>query len=104
LARTENPQVWVEGLHREIVAPWIKRASCTDCVHGLQHSDCPSGKQGGDLGAFGREQMVGAFENATFGLPVGGVSGVIETQFSYPRDLRREHLVPRKHDFERKSC
>ncbi len=53
-----------------------------------QHSDCPSGKSGGDLGPFGRGQMVGAFEDAAFSLPVGGTSGVVETDFGY-------HLIRR---------
>jgi peptidyl-prolyl cis-trans isomerase C len=47
------------------------------------HSKCPSGKQGGDLGEFGRGQMVQPFEEATFSLPVGGLSQPVQTQFGY---------------------
>jgi peptidyl-prolyl cis-trans isomerase C len=49
-----------------------------------QHSQCPSGKQGGALGTFGRGDMVPEFDSVVFGdLPVGQVSEPVQTQFGY---------------------
>ncbi len=48
-----------------------------------EHSQCPSGKQGGDLGEFTKGQMVKEFDDVVFGSEVGKTHGPVKTQFGY---------------------
>ena len=51
-------------------------------------SECPSGKEGGSLGEFGKGMMVPSFEKVAFALLPGEVSGIVRTQFGF-------HLIKR---------
>ncbi len=48
-----------------------------------KYSQCPSGRRGGDLGEFKPGQMVKAFDNVVFKLPLLTVHGPIRTQFGF---------------------
>lgn len=48
-----------------------------------EYSEGPSGPRGGDLGYFGRGQMVKPFDDAVFAMQVNQVSEVVETRFGY---------------------
>jgi len=48
-----------------------------------EHSQCPSGKQGGDLGKFSPGQMVKEFDEVVFSGELGKIHGPIKTDFGY---------------------
>ncbi|WOG29954.1 peptidylprolyl isomerase [Endozoicomonas sp. 8E] len=48
-----------------------------------KHSQCPSGKKGGDLGEFRQGQMVKAFDQVVFRKEVLKIHGPVKTQFGF---------------------
>ena len=44
---------------------------------------CPSAQKGGDLGSFGKGQMVREFESTVWSTPLNTVSLPVKTQFGY---------------------
>ncbi|MFT7387445.1 MAG: peptidyl-prolyl cis-trans isomerase C [Candidatus Endobugula sp.] len=48
-----------------------------------QHSSCPSGAKGGDLGEFTQGQMVPEFDKVVFNEALDTVHGPVQTQFGY---------------------
>lgn len=91
-----NPQHFTEGETVSAKHILVKEESeCLEILNAInagettfedaakEKSTCPSGQKGGDLGAFGRGQMVPEFEEAAFSAELNTVVGPVATQFGY---------------------
>lgn len=70
-----------EELAKEVIEKIKGGMSFADAA--AEYSTCPSKAEGGNLGRFGKGQMVPEFEEAAFGLELGVVSEPVKTQFGY---------------------
>ena len=65
-----------------------------------EHSTGPSGPRGGDLGWFGKGQMVPDFENAVLSMTPGTYAGPVQTQFGYHLILLTDRRVMERPSLE----
>lgn len=65
-----------------------------------EFSTCPSSEKGGDLGSFGRGQMVKEFEDAAFAAEIGHIVGPVKTQFGYHLIKVEQKSDPQTSSFE----
>jgi len=77
-AQRDSVKRAAEGIQRQAAAPGADFAALA-----RQYSQDPSKDNGGDLGFFGRGQMVPQFEEAVNRLQPGQVSPVVESPFGY---------------------
>jgi peptidyl-prolyl cis-trans isomerase C len=76
-----------ESIKAEIIAGKTKFEDAAK----KESDDVESGKAGGELGSFGRGQMVPEFEKAAFEAKPGDVVGPVKTQFGYHLIKVEEH-------------
>ena len=72
-----DARVELEGYRKEIVGSADPHKAFA--AKAKQRSDCSSYARGGDLGHFGPGQMQKPFEDASFALEVGEISGIVES-------------------------
>jgi peptidyl-prolyl cis-trans isomerase C len=78
-----------DALRNEIVSGKAKFEE----VAKKESDDVESGKNGGELGSFGRGQMVPEFEQVAFSAKPGEVTQPVKTQFGYHIILVQEHTT-----------
>jgi parvulin-like peptidyl-prolyl isomerase len=67
-----------------------------------QHSQCPSGPTGGDIGYFSRKGMLDEnFARVAYALKVGEVSDIVETEFGYHLIKVTDRKAGQSSDFQK---
>ncbi len=87
----EKAKAKIEELKKELDATPAEKKNEKFAELAKANSACPSGAKGGDLGAFGRGQMVPEFDKAAFEMKVGEISAPVKTQYGY-------HLIMKTKD------
>lgn len=85
----------IDAIYAEVTKPGADFAAVAKA-----QSQCPSAPNGGDLGTFGRGQMVPEFEKAAFEIKPGEIGAPIRTKFGYHVIKVEEHQQAGKPDFE----
>lgn len=84
----EQAKAKAEDLRKQIVA-----GAKFEDIASKESDDTGSGARGGELGEFGRGQMVPEFEKAAFEAKVGELTPVVKTQFGYHLIKVDEHAT-----------
>jgi NIMA-interacting peptidyl-prolyl cis-trans isomerase 1 len=73
-----------KNMYSHIFFSWYSfHLNCLKSFTAAERSDCSSHRKNGDLGFFGRGMMQKPFEDASFGLNVGEMSGIVSTDSGY---------------------
>jgi peptidyl-prolyl cis-trans isomerase C len=87
----EKAKAKIEELKKELDATAAEKKAEKFAELAKANSACSSGANGGDLGTFGRGQMVPEFDKAAFEMKVGEISAPVKTQYGY-------HLIMKTKD------
>ncbi|CAJ1362924.1 unnamed protein product [Effrenium voratum] len=79
----QEAEQYLEEIANQLVGLSGDKLRASFAALARSESDCGSAKKGGDYGRFHRGQRELAFEDASFALKVGEVSGVVSTMFLY---------------------
>ena len=80
-AKARHILVSDEGLCREIKKDIESGVDFS--VMAFKHSQCPSGRRGGDLGTFDKGTMVAEFDQVVFNDQIKALHGPVKTEFGY---------------------